>query len=76
MYYLTSFDDENIMQLLSYSKNYICKFMQANIINYFTSICCFESGKCGEEIKKLQKFEYLKNEKWLFNEIKNIFYRF
>ena len=50
--------------------------MQANIINYFTSICCFESGKCGEEIKKLQKFEYLKNEKWFFNEIKNIFYRF
>ena len=37
MYYLTSFDDENIMQLLSYSKNYICKFMQANIINYFKS---------------------------------------
>ena len=29
MYYLTKFDD--IKQFLSYSKNYICKFMQANL---------------------------------------------
>ena len=29
MYYLTKFDD--IKRFLSYSKNYICKFMQANL---------------------------------------------
>ena len=39
--------------------------MQANldITNYSTFICPFESGQCGKEGKKLQKFEYLKNEK-------------
>ena len=39
--------------------------MQANswIINYSTSICHFESEKCGKEDEKLQKIEYLKNEK-------------
>ena len=51
--------------------------MQANsihdIINYFTSICSFESGKCGKEEEKLQKFEYLENEKSFLDEIKNIF---
>ena len=31
-------------------------------INYSTSIWPFESGKCGKEGKKLQKFEYLENE--------------
>ena len=36
-----------------------------DIINYSTSICPFESGKCGKEGKKLQKFEYLENEKSL-----------
>ena len=44
-----------------------------DIINYFTSICPFESGKCGKEGKKSQKFEYLENEKSFLNEIKNIF---
>ena len=55
--------------------------MQANlwhhkiydIINYSTSICRFESEKCGKKGKKLQKFEYLKNEKTFLDEIKNIF---
>ena len=47
-----------------------------DIINYSTSICPFESGKCGKEGKKLQKFEYLENEKSFFDEIKNIFYSF
>ena len=28
-----------------------------------TSTCPFESGKCGTERKKLQKFEYLEKEK-------------
>ena len=44
------------------------------IINYSTSICPFESGNCGKEGKKLQTFEYLKNEKSILDEIKNIFH--
>ena len=39
-------------------------------INYSTSICPFETGKCGKDGKKLQKFEYLENEKSFFNKIK------
>ena len=41
--------------------------------NYSTSICPFESGNCGKEGKKLQKFEYLVNENSFLDEIKNIF---
>ena len=44
--------------------------------NYSTSICPFESGKCGKEGKELQKFEYLENEKSFSDEIKNIFHSF
>ena len=47
-----------------------------NVINYFTSICLFESGKSGKKEKKIQKFEYLKNEKSFLDEIKNIFHNF
>ena len=47
-----------------------------DIINYSTSICSFESGKCGKEEEKLQKFEYLENEKSFLDEIKNIFHSF
>ena len=49
--------------------------MQDNLwhLNYSISICPFESGKCGQEGKKLQKFEYLGNKKSFFDEIKNIF---
>ena len=47
-----------------------------DIINYSTSICPFESGKCGKEGKKSQKFEYLENEKRFLDEIKNIFHSF
>ena len=43
-----------------------------DIINYSTSICPLESGKCGKEGEKLQKFEYLENEKSFLDEIKNI----
>ena len=50
----------------------LCKPIH-DIINYFTSICPFESGKCGKEGKKSQKFEYLENEKSFLDEIKNIF---
>ena len=45
-------------------------------INYSISICPFESRKCGKEGEKLQKFEYLKNEKSFSDEIKNIFRSF
>ena len=41
-----------------------------------TSICPFESGKSGKEDKKIQKFEYLKNEKSFLDVIKNIFHSF
>ena len=41
----------------------------------FQFICPFESGKCGKG-NKIQKFEYLKNEKCFSDEIKNIFHSF
>ena len=34
-----------------------------DVISYSTSICPFESGKSGREEEKIQKFEYLENEK-------------
>ena len=46
------------------------------MINYFTSIYPFESGKFGKEGKKLQKFEDPENKKSLFDEIKNISHSF
>ena len=45
-------------------------------MNYSTFICPFESGMCGKEGKKLQKFEYLENEKSFLDERKNIFHSF
>ena len=36
-------------------------------------MCPFESGNCGKEGKKLQKLEYLKNEKSFLDEIKTFF---
>ena len=47
-----------------------------DIINYSAPVCRFKSEKCRKEGKKLQKFEYLDNEKGFFDEIKNIFYSF
>ena len=47
-----------------------------DIINYSTSICPFESGKCEKEGKKQQKLEYLGNEKSFFNKIKKSFHSF
>ena len=47
-----------------------------DIINYYTSICPFESGKSGKEEGKIQKFEYLNNEKSFLDEMKNIFHSF
>ena len=75
IYYLIKFDD--VMQISSWvipkitSAN-LCKSIHDNI-NYSTSICPFESGKCGKEGKKLQKFEYLENEKSFLDEMENIF---
>ena len=51
----------------------LCKPIH-DIINYSTFICPFESGKCGKEGKKSQK--YLENEKSFLDEIKNIFHSF
>ena len=72
IYYLTKFDD-----VIQSSFQVIPKITSANlckpihdIINYSTSICPFESGKCGKEGKKLQKFEYLENKKSFLDEIK------
>ena len=36
----------------------------------------FVSRKFGKEVKKLQKFEYLENEKSFLDEIKNTFHSF
>ena len=77
MYYLTKFDD-----VMLSSSWVIPKITSENlyksihdIINYSTTTCPFESGKCGKERKKkTQKFEYLENEKDFLDEIKNIFH--
>ena len=45
-------------------------------VNYSTSICPFETGKRRKEGEKLQKCEYLQNEKSFLDEIKNIFHSF
>ena len=60
---------------MSYSKITFANLCSSvhNIINYSTSICPYESGKCGKEDKKWQKFEYLENEKSLLDEIKPFF---
>ena len=57
--------------ILKFTSGNLCKPVH-DIINYSTSICPFESGKCGKEGKKLQKFGYLENEKSFLDEIKKI----
>ena len=47
-----------------------------DIINYSTFIYPFESGKSGKEEKKIQKSEYLENEKSFLDELKKIFHSF
>ena len=68
----------NVKLFLTYPKNYICKFMQVISwhLNYSTSICFFESGKCGKEGKESQEFEYLENKKIFLDETKSIFHSF
>ena len=53
----------------------LCKPIH-DIINYSAFIRSFESGKCEREEEKLQKLEYLENEKSFLDEIKNIFHSF
>ena len=78
IYYLTKFNNVMcssfwVIPKITYAT--LCKWVH-EIINYSISICPFESGKCGKEGKKLQKFEYLENEKSFLDEIKNIFHSF
>ena len=78
IHYLTKFDDVIwsscwvISKIISAS---LCKPIH-DIINYSISICPFVSGKCGKEVKKLQKIEYLENKKSFLVEIKNTFHSF
>ena len=72
IYYLTKFND-----VLESSCWVILKITFANLckpihdINYSTSICPLVFGKYGKEVEKLQKIEYLENEKSFLDEIKN-----
>ena len=52
----------------------LCKPMHD--INYSTSICPSESGKCGKEEEKIQKIEYLEKEKSFLDEVKKHFSQF
>ena len=78
MYYLTKFDDliqSGFWVILKMTSANLCK-PNYDIKNYSTSICPFESWKCRKEGKKLQKFEYLENDKSFLDEIKYIFHSF
>ena len=78
IYYLNKFDDviqSSFWVISKVTSANLCKPIHV-IINYSTSICPFVSGKCVKEGKKLQKFEYLENEKSFLDEIKNIFHSF
>ena len=76
--YLTKFDDaiwNNRWVISKIACENLCKPMH-DMTNSFTSICPFVSQKCEKQGKKLQKFEYLDNEKIFFDEIKNTFHSF
>ena len=65
MYYLTKFGDviySGFSVIPKITSANLCKPIH-DIMNYSTSICPFESGKCGIEGKKLQRLGYLENEK-------------
>ena len=64
-----------VLELFQRSSANLCKPIHG-IINYSTSMCPFESENCGKEGKKIQKLEYLKNEKSFLDEIKHIFHSF
>ena len=74
-YYWTKFDDvisSGFWVIPQITSANLCKPTQDSI-NCSTFICPFESGKCGMEAKKLQKFEYLENKKSFLDEVKNAF---
>ena len=78
IYYLTKFDGvikSGFWVTPKITSANLCKPVH-DTINYFTSICPVESGKCGEEEKKLKKFEYLENENSFWDETKNISHNF
>ena len=68
----------NIKRFSSYSKNYTCKFMQANSWYHklFHFHLSFRIWKVWKGREKLQKFEYVENKKSFLDEIKNIFHIF
>ena len=73
IYYLTKFDDlilSGFWVIPKITPAHLCKPIHV-IINCSTSICSFESGKCGKEEEKLQRFEYREDEKSFFDEIKH-----
>ena len=63
---------------MGYSKSYICKLMQANLwhhrLFHFHLPFWIQTVWRGRE--KIQKFEYLENERNFYDEIKNIFHSF
>ena len=65
----------NVKQFLSYSKNYICKFMQVSSWHHklFHFHLSFWIWKVWKGREKLQKFEYLENEKSFLDERKYTF---
>ena len=78
IYYLTKFDgviQSSFWVIPNIAPANLCKAIY-DIINYSTSVCPFESGRSGKEQKKLQKFEYLENEKSFSDEIKKLFSQF
>ena len=65
IYYLTKCEyvmESHFLFILKFTCRNLCKPVH-DIINYSNSICPFESRKCEKEGTKLQKFEYLENEK-------------
>ena len=76
MYCMTKFDDV-IKRFLSYSKNHICKFMQAmtswhhKLFHFHWSFWIYKVWK-GKE--KIQKIGYLENEKRFSCKIKKLFF--
>ena len=70
MYYLTKLDDviqSGFWVILKITSANLCKAIY-DIINYSTSICCFESEKCGKEGQKITKI-------WISREPKELFKR-
>ena len=77
IFYLTKFDgviQSSFWVIPNIAPANLCKPIH-DIINYSTSIYPFESGKCGTDEKKLQKFEYLENKMRFLDEIFHSFWR-